>query len=108
MNIFQIVMLIGSGLLIASVILPPSWQTLKKIIANQDWSVDSSVDKPEVDSKPSENPTLVEIVECWECLKNKCDKANLKHASDSLDEIFPLLRKETVAYKITKEEKGHV
>ncbi len=96
MNSFQIVMLIGSGLLIASVILPPCWQTLKKIIANQDWNVDWPVNKPEVDevSRKRDNPTLVEIVECWECLKNKCDKANLKDASESLDEIFPLLRKE--------------
>lgn len=44
-----------------------------------------------VNQNENKEEAFLEIVSLWYQLKNKCDKFNLKVASDKLDEVFPLL-----------------
>ena len=83
MNTFQIVMLSISGLLVLSVF----WEQIQSFF--------SKVKKPDI-FKPK-NPTadeatsLVEVVSCWEKLKEGCERNNLQRAVHALKSIFPLL-----------------
>ena len=67
MNTFQIIMLSISGILVLSVF----WERIKSFFSN--------VKKPEIfkPKKPTDHePTsLVEVVACWEKLKEGCDRA---------------------------------
>jgi hypothetical protein len=38
-----------------------------------------------------DNPSISSLVGKWEVLKNACDEAGFKQASDKLLEVFPLL-----------------
>ena len=64
------------------------WEQLKSLFSN------INIKKPEI-FKPSdahsENSTLVEVVACWEKLKNGCEKHKLTRAVQALKTIFPLL-----------------
>ncbi len=76
-------MLSISGILVLSVF----WERIKSFFSN--------VKKPEIfkPKKPTDHePTsLVEVVACWEKLKEGCEKNNLQRAVHALKSIFPLL-----------------
>ena len=45
--------------------------------------------------KPIEDKdeSLVEVIECWESLKTKCEKHGLTQASEEIHKVFPLFAK---------------
>ena len=45
--------------------------------------------------KPIEDKdeSLVEVIECWESLKSKCEKHGLAQASEEIHKVFPLFAK---------------
>jgi len=45
--------------------------------------------------KPIEDKdeSLVEVIECWESLKSKCEKHGLVQASEEIHKVFPLFAK---------------
>mgnify|MGYP001198914090 CR=1 FL=1 len=81
MNPFQIVMIGLATALILSVLWTPLKEMLKRVP-----SVVGLSKKP----KATADSSLVEIIACWESLKNKCNDRGLSKASLELDKIFPL------------------
>lgn len=81
MNPFQIAMIGLAAVLVLSVI----WTPLKELIKNL-----LSVIKPLKKTESYDDSSLVEIIGCWENLKQNCDDRGLSKASLELDKIFPL------------------
>ncbi len=82
MNPFQITMLGLAAVLVVSLVWTPVKDLLKKAVG-----VIKLPKKTKVYDKDS---SLVEIIGCWENLKQSCDDRGLSKASVELDKIFPL------------------
>tara|TARA_Y100000996_G_scaffold414823_1_gene406938 strand:+ start:922 stop:1197 length:276 start_codon:yes stop_codon:yes gene_type:complete len=82
MNPFQITMLGLAAVLVVSLVWTPVKDLLKKTVG-----VIKLPKKTKVYDKDS---SLVEIIGCWENLKQSCDDRGLSKASVELDKIFPL------------------
>ena len=82
MNPFQITMLGLAAVLVVSLVWTPVKDLLKKTVG-----VIKLPKKTKVYDKDS---SLVEIIGCWENLKQSCDDRSLSKASVELDKIFPL------------------
>ena len=81
MNPFQIAMIGLAAALVLSVVWTPFKQVLKNAL-----TLISLPKKP----KTVTDSSLVEIIGCWENLKNRCNDRGLSKASLELDKIFPL------------------
>ncbi len=79
MNIFQWVMI---GL--AAVLAVP-------VLFNRfdDWVNSRTPVKPE----PEESDSLVDVIDCWERLKELCEEHNLNEAKQEVHKVFPLFAK---------------
>ena len=81
MNPFQITMIGLAAALILSVV----WTPLKQLIKSM-----TSLIKFPKKRKTHDDSSLVEIIGCWENLKQSCEDRGLSKASVELDKIFPL------------------
>ena len=81
MNPFQMVMIGLAAALVLSVV----WTPLKQMLS----SVPTLI-RLHKKQKAVTDSSLVEIIGCWENLKNRCNDRGLSKASVELDKIFPL------------------
>ena len=81
MNIFQWVM-IGLAAVLA---VPVLFNRL------DDWVNSRTPAKPE--TKPEESDSLVDVIDCWERLKELCEEHNLNEAKEEVHKVFPLFAK---------------
>lgn len=79
MNIFQWVM-IGLAAVLA---VPVLFNRL------DDWLNSRTPQK----SKPEESDSLVDVIDCWERLKELCEEHNLDEAKQEVHKVFPLFAK---------------
>lgn len=79
MNIFQWVM-IGLAAVLA---VPVLFNRL------DDWLNSRTPEK----SKPEESDSLVDVIDCWERLKELCEEHNLDEAKQEVHKVFPLFAK---------------
>lgn len=79
MNIFQWVM-IGLAAVLA---VPVLFNRL------DDWLNSRTPEKP----KPEEGDSLVDVIDCWERLKELCEEHNLDEAKQEVHKVFPLFAK---------------
>ena len=77
MNNFQIAMLVGAALLGLNVL----WPQIKSL---------ASLVKLKPKTQKTHSTDLVEIISCWENLRDSCQESQLTQASQELDKIFPL------------------
>jgi len=106
MNIFQIVMLTGAGLLALSVFWPNIKGLLVQLKPNKVKPYIPAINHPSPNAKA--DSSLVEIIRCWEHLKVSCKKANLREACGELDKIFPLFLPEVDNQPAVDEEVRNV
>lgn len=44
-------------------------------------------------SSTEQDDSLIEVIQCWEKLKSKCEKHGLTQASEEVHKVFPLFAK---------------
>tara|TARA_B100002019_G_scaffold149414_1_gene128579 strand:+ start:4706 stop:4960 length:255 start_codon:yes stop_codon:yes gene_type:complete len=54
-----------------------------------DWLNSRTPEKP----KPEGGDSLVDVIDCWERLKELCEKHNLDEAKQEVHKVFPLFAK---------------
>jgi hypothetical protein len=82
-------------LIAGAIVVSMYWEKLKGVIpAPTPKPVDEDKPKPTPEvvdhDHDKDDPSLVDIVYCWENLKDMCEKAGLDKAVDELDKIFPM------------------
>lgn len=96
MSPFQIAMLVVAAGLLVSVVWEPVVGFFKSMKPSKpSWVEDIAVDVV----KRNKKTDLLEIVACWEQLRNMCEKSGMKRAADELDNIWPLLLEERTNVK---------